>query len=778
MKKYLPKALSAAMCAVILCASVGTAAFSAGAESAGNPQAAAQTNNSEAQKQGGGASAKYSKNETVYVIADEHGTPQKVIVSNWIQNTEKAARLSDVTSLTDIEVLKNDVSYTIDENNACQWDAGGSDVYYKGTGSASLPVGVNITYQLDGKTIAPDELAGKSGKLKITLDYTNRQYKTEKINGKDEKIYVPFVMLTGMMLDNEKAENVTVSNGKVINDGSRTFVVGFALPGMQESLGLKRDVLDLPSSVEITADVKDFELSTTLTLASNDLFGDLDTDKLDSKTKELNDKIGELVTAADKLIDGSSQLYNGLSTLYDKSGELIGGVDKLYSGSAQIKNGTGSLRDGSAALSDGVQKLDGGAAQLKSGAAQLDSGAERLKSGAAQLDSGVEQLRGYIAQLSGGLNTISQNSAQLTGGAKQVFASLLSAADTQIAAAGLTAPSLTIDNYGSVLTQLAGSLSEENARALAEKTARETVTATVESQRDLIRQGVENAVRKQVTEAVLASAGYSMTADEYDAAAAAGQIPAEAQAQITSAIGAQMTAMQGTIDENTDAQVQSLIEQNMQSEQVQAQINEGVQKAAGGKKQLEALKTQLDSYNTFYNGVISYTAGVDKANSGAAEILKGAQSLKSGSGELADGASQLAGGTGELKNGASQLKDGSGELYDGAKTLSEGAERLDSGMGELSDGLQTLNNSAPALSDGVGRLKDGAMQLNDGMKKFKEQGVDKLKEAADGDMKTLIERIKAISAASKAYKSYSGISDEADGKVDFIFKTAGIENKE
>ena len=61
------------------------------------------------------------------------------------------------------------------------------------------------------------------------------------------------------------------------------------------------------------------------------------------------------------------------------------------------------------------------------------------------------------------------------------------------------------------------------------------------------------------------------------------------------------------------------------------------------------------------------------------------------------------------------------------------------------------------------------------MKEYKEKGVDKLKKAADGDLKSLVERIKAISDVSKNYKSYSGLADDADGKVDFIFKTDGIE---
>lgn len=805
-KKNLQRALAASMSVFIMCAGVGTAAFSAGAESAGAVTTAQKSDAPKAEsKEKTAQKAQYNKKETVYVIADAQGTPEKVIVSNWIQNTGKEKKLTDKTNLKDIEVLKGDNSYTIDENNVCEWDANGGDIYYKGTGSTELPVGVSITYELDGKAVSPTELAGKSGKLKIKINYANRKYSEETVNGKKEKIYVPFVMLTGMMLDNEKAENVTVTNGKVVNDGTHTFVVGFALPGMQETLQLKSDELTIPSSVEITADVKDFELATTLTLAANDLFNDLDVDKLDSKAKSLNDKLDELVSATDKLLDGTSQLYSGLSTLLDKSGELIDGVNQLYNGSEQIKNGAESLKNGASAVKDGAVQLDSGigkvnsgaeslksgAATLSDGAAQVDSGAGSLATGAAQLDSGIAQLQGYIAQLSGGLNTISANSSQLTGGAKQVFNTLLSEANKQISAAGLTAPELTIENYGEVLDKLLASLSDDNASALAEQTARDTVTATVESQRELIRQGVENAVRKQVTEAVLATAGLSMTADEYDAAVAAGQIPDEVQAQVSTGVSTQMSAMQGVIDEKTEAQIQSIIEENMNSEQVQAQISEGVQRMASGRASLQALKNQLDSYNTFYQGIISYTSGVDQANSGAAQILSGSYAVKNGSGELASGSAQLKDGTGQLSTGANQLKDGSAALKNGTAQLKDGSAKLAAGTGELSagaislsdgtaelfDGIATLKGKIPSLIDGITQLKDGSMQLDEGMKEFKAEGVDKLKSAADGDIKSLIERIKAISKVSKSYKSYSGISDGAQGQVDFIYKTEGIEDK-
>ncbi len=778
-KKHLPKVLSAAMTMTILCCTVGVTAYSAGVEKNAPAAAAAATETAPKAKTADAAadSKRFSKEETVYVIAGADGTPQKVIVSDWIKNPQKAKTIADKSDLKDIENTKGDETYTINEKKMVEWGADGNDIYYKGTSSEQLPVGVSIRYELDGAPIAPKDLGGKSGRLKMTFSYTNRQAEEVTINGKKEKIYVPFVMLTGMMLDNEKAGNVTVSNGKVINDGSRTYVAGFALPGMQASLGLDKDKIKLPDTVEVTADVRDFELATTLTVAANQVFNDIDTAKLDKKTDELKKKLGELTDGVNRLADGTSQLYSGLSTLLDRSGELIDGVRELYSGAEQLKGGSAALAKGAGDLSDGAEKLDGGVAALQSGAGKLQSGAGDLAGGAGQLDDGVATLQGYIGTLAGGLSQISANSATLVGGARQVFQTLLGEADKQIEAAGLTADSLTIDGYADTLNALTEQLSDENAQKLAYQTAYKTVSATVNSQRGVIRQAVEAQVKKQVTDGVLAEAGLGLDSDSYDAAVAAGQVSEEVQMQVSGAIASQMANMDETIDAETDAQTAALIETNMQSDEVQAQIAEGVQKAAGGRRSLQALKAQLDSYSGFYYGIISYTDGVDQANAGAQEILGGAVSLKDGAQSLADGAGQLKGGTKELKSGADTLKAGSAQLKDGADALHSGAVTLDGGMLQLYNGIGTLNSGAGALLDGVTQLENGAQQLDAGMQKLKKEGVDALVKAADGDLTSLADRAKAMIRASKKYQSFSGLGDNTDGKVDFIFKTDAVKKE-
>ena len=72
------------------------------------------------------------------------------------------------------------------------------DIYYQGTIKKELPVGISVSYQLDGKTISAAELAGKSGHVNIRFDYDNRQFETVDIDGSQEKIYVPCLLYTSM----------------------------------------------------------------------------------------------------------------------------------------------------------------------------------------------------------------------------------------------------------------------------------------------------------------------------------------------------------------------------------------------------------------------------------------------------------------------------------------------------------------------------------------------------------------------------------------------------
>ena len=761
MSKTTKKILAICLCAALCLGGAGMAFAQASSKKADDQPASAAQQAAELQQ-------KISKDETVYVLTGADGSVKKIIVSDWLKNELGSASVADKSDLSDIENVKGDESYTINGDNMTVWDAQGNDIYYQGNIQKELPVGLSVRYYLDGKSVSPEELKGKSGKVTIRFDYENRQYETVQINGVNQRIYVPFAMLTGMILDNDTFQNVQITNGKLVNDGDRTVVVGLAFPGLQENLNLSRDDLSIPDSVEITADVTNFSLGMTVTLACNDLFsqlGDVDLTSLDSTSA-----LDQLTGAMDQLLSGSSALYEGLSTLLDKSGELVSGVEELAQGAAAIKSGADSVDDG--------------AAQLKAG----------------------------LADLSSGLNTLSANSEALNSGAKQVFNSLLETAATQIRAKGLNVPELTIENYAEELNTLIKSLDETTVY----ETALKQVTDAVEAQRPVItqkvteavRQQVETkvaaAVRQQVTEEVTAAVQQQVTATvtdtvqqqvaeqviqaaanmskaDYDAAVAAGIIPQQTQDAVNAAIQAQMgseavqskiaenvsaqmaseavqskitenidtqissEAVQATITENTDAQmqteaiqatiqqqtelqVQKAISENMASDAVQSQLK----KASEGAQALIALKASLDDYNTFYLGLLTYTGGVDDAAAGANDLYAGADQLK-------DGTAQLRAGAAQLYNGVLQLQDGT-----------------------------------PALVSGVTQLKDGAMQLSEGLQQFNRDGIQKLVNLLQNDVGDLSARVQATIDVSKDYRSFAGISDDAEGQVKFIYRTDEI----
>lgn len=581
--------------------------------------------------------------ETVYVIAGAGGEVQKVIVSDGEELTEEAEG---------------------SENR--------------------MPLSMEISYTLDGKEISAEELAGKSGHVVIRCTYTVNQYEMAEVQGKKEKIYVPFAVAAGTILDGAHFQNVTVSSGRVIDDGSRCVVAGIAFPGLSEDLKLE----DGPSNyVEIEADVTDFALDGIYSIATNEIFSDINVDDV-TALDDLREAMDKMTEAMEALMDGSAALYNGLAELYEKSGDLQNGVSALQAGAAQLLEGTTALRDGANSLRDGA------------------------------------------ANLTNGLNTLSSKNTELVNGAAQVFNTLLAEANRQLAASGLSVPTLTIDNYSQVLGGVTASLNPDAVSGQVYSAVYDAVAAEVKKNEAAIRAGVTQEVQKQVFASVLQAAG--LDESQYNG------MPAEQKQAIDGAVAAQMQSEQikQTIEAAVAAQEKQLIEQNMQSPDIANKIAEETANAANrvseGAGKITALRAQLDSYNTFYQGLIAYTNGVAQAGSGAQQLSAGAEQLAAG------------------------------------------AESLNEGAAALKDGMDTLAGGSAALIDGVSRLKKGAMELRDGLTTFNEEGISKLTEALDGNYEELLARMQAMTQVSRSYHSYTDEDGAVDGTVKFIYKTAEI----
>ena len=308
-----------------------------------------------------------SIDETVYVILNADGTQQKIYVSDWLKNQ------------------------------------GEKDSYTQSNPDKDAPISLKVTYTLDGKEISPSDLNGQSGHVVIRYDYTNELYETREIAGKEEKIYVPFAVMTGMILDNDNFSNIKVSSGKVINDGSHSVVTGIVFPGLGTNLDIEEDFDDY---LEIEADATDFTMNESYCIATNSVFSRLDFSNVDD-LDDLTEAMDDLKDATNKLLDGTSALYDGVTELYDKSGDLQDGVKEL-------SDGSNDLRDGAYKVADGTVTLRGGVGSLRSGIGTLQEGTKTLLAGTQSLQSGTNDLKNGLGQLT------AQNDS-LNGAAGQVF---------------------------------------------------------------------------------------------------------------------------------------------------------------------------------------------------------------------------------------------------------------------------------------------------------------------------------------------------------------------
>ena len=656
------------------------------------------------------SSATPAKDETVYVKVDDAGNQKDVTVSDQLKNISSLGTIDDVSDLKDIKNVKGDETFS-ENNGKLVWQGDKKDICYQGTTTKKIPVGMKVTYELDGKKVSADDLEGKSGHLKIHYEYQN----TSADSGK----YTPFLMATGLLMDGEKFSNVTVDNGKVISDGDRNIVIGMGLPQLKEqltSVSSKVDDLDIPDSFTVEADVTDYEKVEAVTVATNEVFNEVGTDKFDS-LDELKDSMTELQDASNKLVSGSGELKDGLDTLLSSSGTLVSGIDQLASGGNTLASGTGSLVSGMQSAKTGSSQLAGGVKALSDGVsgmqAQVSDGVKDLSNGVSSVQAGVETIHGIAEQadkgvdlakdgakgLCAGLETASESAGEIATAARNLCTVL---GGNQQTVQVEQQQEVTVDNSDiyNQIAALAEQMTDENDKAAVENVLNQisaTKTQTVDVQAEV---EVENPY-------VTALNGIASGAD-----ALSKQLSANGE------IGGGAATLYGTLSSTQGATV----------------------KAA--------------------------TAGLSGALASDGSLQRGISLLQSGVGEMG---TKLGAGTNELLSGIGTLQKGADSLDSGLGTLTSCASQLNSGAGTLSTGLNTLQSSTGALVSGVEQLDSGAAELNSGMIQFNEEGIEKLVSVFDGDIDALLDKANELLDASKEYKNFSGIADGMDGSVKFIF---------
>lgn len=736
---------------------------------------------------------KKEKEETVYVNAAANGEAEEVTVSEWLKSNKKG-ELEDYSNLTNIKNVKGDEEFTQKEDGSIVWKSEGKDIYYQGESGEELPVSMKVTYYLDGKQISPDELAGKSGKVKMRFDYYNHSADTVEVKGEKLGVYTPFTMVTAMILPSDTFSNVEVTNGKVISDGDKNIVTGLAFPGLRDSLKLdsyeKLEDVSIPDYVEVTADASNFELALTATVATTGNLSSMNTDDIED-AGDLKEDIDKLTDASAQLLKGTGDLMDGMKTLSSSFDTYAKGVKSADQGAQELRKGLktlnskkDSLQKGADALNEGLSSLKSGTETLKNGIGSYTAGVTSLETGIQSACEGTGELKTGTQGLSKGLGDYTQGALQLSEGLKQLEASLskvtlpnqddLSKVSEASKALASDAAALQkqLENLQGTMKQLEGLKSqlegyqgqvqkqlEKVKNELGEIDGKATAQAKDQASAVLDVEGLTDE-QKEAMKAKINGIHVSGVAS--GAANALAGMPSMKVPDISVDVSGLSSILE---DMSTQANVLKSFAGSASGLTGQIpQLKGGVSALASGAKELTANNEQLLA------GMKQLAAGVDTLAAGLGE-------LKQGAAELTKNNETLTGGAKSVKDGADQLESGSKELKTGVKEFNKGVEQLDQGAGTLASGTKKLSGAGGELQKGTKKLTDGASDLNNGMKEFDEDGIQKLADLAGEDLETVMNHFKAVKKADERYSSFAGIRKNASGSVKFIIETAPIEVK-
>ena len=695
-----------------------------------------------------------TKDENVFLFLNPDGSIQQQLVSDWLHSDTGLQDVTDCTSLTDITNLKSDAAYTLD-GSALRWDTGEHDVYYQGESSLTPPVTAEIRYELNGQPITAEELLGKSGHVRITVDLTNHIYTHQMIGGVQRKIYTPFATVVSFALDADDFTNLKAEHGSIQTDSQTQIAAFVALPGLQESFQglLTGDLSDLGDklldSVSIEADTDCFVFPTIIMAAS-------------TSTEELLEKDEDFPSLDEAL------------------NEMRDGFDELKDGSIE-------LDDGAHELDDGAQELDDGAQKLKDGAFDLDDGAGKLKDGAAALNGGLTVLNGKLAALPDSLKAADALQASLNTQMTDLFGKMDAIPETEALQAGFAGVQSALTSALADETDEAGNITSPAVQTIAYAAVLQTANSTAQTMVDTLAEGVAEGVAQNTAAGTVDAVSAAYKAALEQAINSDSQLSDEektALVDFVNAVSPNLDAIRTSAAQTSAASAKESAKENMQGiynteafqSSVQASAGEVAAQVAGkvlpvkealesmsglaalDTTQLKADATQLQGTAaqllTLMNGMTGtlYNENDDPAN--PQTVYGAVRMLTAGSDELAAGTADLKGGTEKLKDGTKELKDGTQELRDGTKELRDGTKKL---------------------VDGTRDLVDGTKELLDGVDEFR----DKLEEkAADVDTRQIddaLDTLDAVQAQAKTYTSYTGTPDGVDATIKFVMKVEAPE---
>jgi putative membrane protein len=657
------------------------------------------------------------KDETVYVTLNQQGEVKERIVSDWIHSNEKSIEILDRSILKDIKNVKGEEKPNgVGEN--LSWKLEGNDIYYKGTTDKKLPIDINVKYLLDGKEIKPEDLPGKSGEVKIKIDYKNNESHMVNIKGKNRKIYTPFSTITIVDLPIDNFKNVKISSGKMISDGNNQIVTFICLPGMKDSLNLKESTLDLKENLEITAQVENFEMGPIMITGTPEL-PDMSEFKGASTLNDLIKGINDIQDASTKLAEGTRKLSVGQGALADNMTLFTSGISKIGAGALGLNTGMIKAQEGVNIAQNGAEQLAGGIKAFTTGATKFGSGAQQFGLGALDFATNSKAFADGSIKLADGTDKLVAGSKGLSDGANKL------AEGTNIVSTKMESLSQGLDTMVASTEKLQQGQKQVIAgtEALIQKIVELQLVASKNGDNELLQE-----LKKLELGIATIKAGSE---------------------QVNTGMG---------------------------------QLQVGEESASSGSKELaKATKQISDKTYELAKGATQLKQGGEQLGTAAETLKTGSQGLSGGANKLNVAAKDLSAGTKIMGESTQKLVLGSQSVVDGLTRLNnEGIKPLTQGTSKLNSSVGELSVGAGKLKEGADKLASGSKELDENMKKFNKEGIQKISSEIDskmGSLEDIIDVKDELIKISDNYGTFSGLGEKMDGKVKFVMKTDEIKIK-
>ena len=691
------------------------------------------------------------KEETVYVNTDAAGKQKSVTVSEQLKGIRSTGIVADESILDGIKNIKGDENVS-QNGNRLTWQAKGEDIFYQGTTEQELPVSMKTVYILDGKEISPEELDGKNGHLEIRITYENHAKRTVSVKGGEETVFSPIVLVTGLILPNKTCSDVRIDNGKVINDGDKNIILGVAMPGLKESLGMKEgeaaEILTIPDTLTISADVEDFSMPSTYTVGLTDVLDEIDPDSFDS-LDELSDSLAKMEDAALELVQGSKELSKGADTLGSRYAEFDQGINTMQSGIDVLDAGAASLAAGIAEYTSGTDTLNAGIQTYFGENGELSATITEYKNGVNTLLAGIEEYTEGADTLADGVNTYVAGEEKLAEGAKQLSA--LSEGLTRIQEA-VRILSESADGTGSA---------EEDLLAAAGKLADGTETLSQALKSETVQKLLEQVDEMTKTGQELTSAAGELGKDiEKEIAGPASEITASLQT--LAGLLNEVNEKAGLLEKGCSEQVAKI---NRTVEENNRKIQMAKKAAAEGEEQIAAAQAGLNQQIQALRaaGQEEAAAQIETAVQSLENARTSAQNLQNLSGldtvempdfsgidteELSRNASSLESEIRTVVTSSGRLSSRMTGLQDGLKEMEEKKDALpQTSMQEISRQVEILNRGMQGLYQAAGTLSGGLSELG--------EASDALRNGAAG-IQNLQQGFESLGQYNEALKSGAG----------------------